>query len=84
MLSLLLNNLSKPVVISEFRRPSILRFLTITSAFGAVWGLMEIHLFLYLNKLGISKQEIGVSQSAATLSSEFDIFKIAIHNIDSN
>ena len=45
----------------------MLRFLTVVTGLGLVWGLLETHLYLYLNNLGISKQNIGLGQSLATL-----------------
>merc|ERR1719270_267758 len=46
---------------------SILRFLTIFATLGAVWGIIETYLYLYLNQIGISKQNIGFSQSISTV-----------------
>ena len=54
---------------------SILRFLTIFATLGAVWGIIETYLYLYLNQIGISKQNIGFSQSISTVTGEFQKLK---------
>ena len=54
-------------LVESVRRRSVLRFLTVVTGLGLVWGLLETHLYLYLNNLGISKQNIGLGQSLATL-----------------
>ena len=54
-------------LVESVRRRSVLRFLTVVTGLGLVWGLLETHLYLYLNNLGRSKQNIGLGQSLATL-----------------
>ena len=54
-------------LVESVRRRSVLRFLTVVTGLGLVWGLLETHLYLYLNNLGTSKQNIGLGQSLATL-----------------
>ena len=54
-------------LVESVRRRSVLRFLTVVTGLGLVWGLLETHLYLYLNNLGASKQNIGLGQSLATL-----------------
>ena len=49
----------------------ILRFLTIFATLGAVWGMLETHLYIYLSDNGISKQNIGLSQSISTVTGKF-------------
>ena len=54
-------------LVASLGKKSILRFLLVYTVLGAVWGLLETHLYLYLDHLAISKQNIGLSQSLATL-----------------
>ena len=53
----------------------ILRFLTIFATLGAVWGMLETYLYIYLSENGISKQNIGLSQSISTIAGEFQNFQ---------
>ena len=62
--------------ITLLKRKNLQRFLCTFVILGALWGLIETYLFISLTELGISKQSLGISQSFATMTGIFAIFKM--------